>query len=95
MRMDGVALIAAAALMGLAGLPHCAAMCAAPCAALTRGNGMSHVLFQSARIGGYAAAVGAGANVLVFGRIEIAGSMTPGCPLAVVLACPVPAKPLK
>ena len=56
MRMDGVALIAAAALMGLAGLPHCAAMCAAPCAALTRGNGVSQVLFQSARIGGYAAA---------------------------------------
>jgi uncharacterized protein len=33
--MDGGALIAAAGLMGLAGLPHCAAMCAAPCAALT------------------------------------------------------------
>ena len=54
--MEGFALIAAAALMGLAGLPHCIAMCAAPCAALTRGGAASQALFQAARIAGYAAA---------------------------------------
>ena len=32
-----LALIASAALMGLAGAPHCAAMCSAPCAAVLRG----------------------------------------------------------
>ncbi len=31
--MEGWSLVAAAGLMGLAGLPHCAAMCAAPCTA--------------------------------------------------------------
>lgn len=34
-----LALIASAALMGLAGAPHCAAMCSAPCAAVLRGCG--------------------------------------------------------
>jgi len=32
--MDATALIATASLMGLAGSPHCAAMCSAPCAAI-------------------------------------------------------------
>ncbi len=53
--MQELALISAAALMGLAGLPHCAAMCAAPCTALTRGAG-SQPVFQMARVAGYAAA---------------------------------------
>ncbi len=53
--MQELALISAAALMGVAGLPHCAAMCAAPCTALTRGAG-SQPLFQVARVAGYAAA---------------------------------------
>lgn len=54
--MEGLSLVAAAALMGLAGLPHCAAMCAAPCAAVAgRGPGGQPV-FQLARLAGYAAA---------------------------------------
>jgi uncharacterized protein len=53
--MQGEALIAAAGLMGLAGLPHCAVMCAAPCAAVARGGAASQPLFQAARIAGYAA----------------------------------------
>jgi sulfite exporter TauE/SafE len=39
--MDGP-LIVAAGLMGLAGAPHCAAMCGAPCAAVTQRCGSSH-----------------------------------------------------
>lgn len=50
------AVIAAAALMGLAGLPHCAAMCAAPCAAVSGRGGASQALFQTARVAGYACA---------------------------------------
>jgi uncharacterized protein len=56
MALEGNAFVAAAALMGLAGLPHCAAMCAAPCAAVARGGTASHALFQLARVTGYAAA---------------------------------------
>ena len=54
--VEGAALVAAAGLMGLAGLPHCAAMCAAPCAAVTRGAVAAQPLFQLSRIAGYAAA---------------------------------------
>lgn len=54
--MAAEALIAAAGLMGLAGLPHCVAMCAAPCAAVTRGGASAQPAFQVARIAGYAAA---------------------------------------
>ncbi|MDH4289220.1 MAG: sulfite exporter TauE/SafE family protein [Aquincola sp.] len=54
--MTGVALVAAAGAMGLAGLPHCAAMCAAPCIAVTRGGGAAQPAFQIARVAGYAAA---------------------------------------
>lgn len=39
--------------MGLAAMPHCAFMCAAPCAALTRDQGM--VAFQGGRLLSYAA----------------------------------------
>ncbi len=53
---SGHAVVAAAALMGLAGLPHCAAMCAAPCAALAGRGAASQPLFQAARVAGYAAA---------------------------------------
>lgn len=54
--VEGAALVAAAGLMGLAGLPHCAAMCAAPCAAVAGGSGASQPLFQLSRVAGYAAA---------------------------------------
>jgi sulfite exporter TauE/SafE len=53
--MQGEALIVAAGLMGVAGLPHCAAMCAAPCAAVARGSAASQPVFQLARVIGYAA----------------------------------------
>lgn len=53
---SGHAIVAAAALMGLAGLPHCTAMCAAPCAALTGRGAGSQPLFQTARVAGYATA---------------------------------------
>lgn len=50
------ALIASAALLGLAGTPHCAAMCGAACAAVTRrGQGAGQTSFHIARVAGYAA----------------------------------------
>lgn len=53
--MDG-ALIASAALLGLAGAPHCTAMCGAACAAATgRGGASAGAAFQLARLAGYAA----------------------------------------
>lgn len=54
--MEGWSLVAAAGLMGLAGLPHCAAMCAAPCAAVAGRGPAAQPLFQAARVAGYAAA---------------------------------------
>jgi len=54
--MEGWSLVAAAGLMGLAGLPHCAAMCAAPCAAAAGRGAAAQPLFQVARVTGYAAA---------------------------------------
>lgn len=53
--MDG-ALIASAALLGLAGAPHCTAMCGAACAAISGRSGPGGaVAFQAARLAGYAA----------------------------------------
>jgi sulfite exporter TauE/SafE len=54
--MEGWSLVAAAGLMGLAGLPHCAAMCAAPCAAVAGRGPAAQPLFQVGRVAGYAAA---------------------------------------
>ena len=50
------ALIASAAVLGLAGTPHCAAMCAGPCAAVSGRGRAGAVAFQIARVAGYAAA---------------------------------------
>lgn len=52
------ALIGSAALLGLAGAPHCTAMCGAPCAAAVgRAGGVPATLaFHVARVAGYAAA---------------------------------------
>lgn len=50
------ALIASATLLGLAGTPHCAAMCAAPCAAASGQRRAGIWAFQAARLAGYAAA---------------------------------------
>jgi uncharacterized protein len=54
--MTGEALIAAAGLMGLTGLPHCVAMCAAPCAAAAGRGAAAQPLFQIGRVAGYSAA---------------------------------------
>lgn len=65
--MSDLALIGSAALLGLAGTPHCAVMCGAACAAATgRGPGAS-LAFQVARMAGYAvagAAVATGVGAL-------------------------------
>lgn len=54
--MEGGLYLAALGL-GLAGTPHCAVMCAAPCAALTRGGGLAaQVGFHAARALSYALA---------------------------------------
>lgn len=50
------ALIASATLLGLAGTPHCAAMCAAPCAAVSGRRRAGVWAFLAARLAGYAAA---------------------------------------
>ncbi len=51
------ALIAGAALLGLAGTPHCAAMCAGPCAVASAGQGPAGPwAFHAARVAGYAGA---------------------------------------
>ena len=81
--MEGFSLVAAAALMGLAGLPHCAAMCAAPCAAVAgRGPGGQPV-FQLTRLAGYAAAgavVAAGVGALRDG-LAFSPALRPLCTL--------------
>jgi len=53
----GTALVAGAALLGLAGAPHCAAMCGAASAALWRGCGGARagLAFHAGRLAGYAA----------------------------------------
>lgn len=52
------ALVGSALLMGLAGTPHCAVMCGAPCAALSEGSprSVAHLSFQAGRLLSYAAA---------------------------------------
>jgi sulfite exporter TauE/SafE len=60
-----IALALSALLMGLAGGPHCIAMCGAACAGLTRLDGASPPrslwMFQAGRLAGYAAAGAAAA----------------------------------
>ena len=74
------ALIASAALLGLVGSPHCAAMCGAPCAALTqgRGTGRPHVAlaaFMGGRMAGYALGGAAvAASVVWLGSLGSFGS---------------------
>ncbi|MBC7941790.1 MAG: sulfite exporter TauE/SafE family protein, partial [Chitinophagaceae bacterium] len=50
------ALILAGLAMGVASSPHCAAMCGAPCAALTNGCKRSAAGFHAGRLVGYMAA---------------------------------------
>jgi sulfite exporter TauE/SafE len=53
--MASTSLLAAAALAGLVGSPHCVAMCGAGCAALTGENRWRWLAFQAGRLTGYAA----------------------------------------
>jgi sulfite exporter TauE/SafE len=52
--MVSTGLLAAAALAGLAGSPHCVAMCGAPCAAIGGHDTRRALLFQAGRLTGYA-----------------------------------------
>jgi len=51
-----VSLVAAGLALGAASAPHCALMCGAPCAAITRGRPRETWLFQAGRFAGYATA---------------------------------------
>jgi len=55
--LSDLALIGSAALLGLAGTPHCAVMCGAACTAATGpGGARASLTFQATRLAGYAAA---------------------------------------
>lgn len=70
------ALVAAALALGLAGLPHCVAMCAAPCAAVTgRAGPAGQAGFHLMRVASYAA-VGALAAASV-GTLGVLADMSP------------------
>ena len=68
-------LIAAALAMGLAATPHCALMCGAPCAALTRGCGRSQGAFHGGRLLGYASA-----GALAAASVAMLGDWTQAAP---------------
>ena len=71
------ALIASALALGLAGAPHCVAMCAAPCAAVTGGGSLAgQWAFHLARAAGYAAAGAlAAASVNSLGALSMVSPM--------------------
>lgn len=74
------ALVASAALLGLAGLPHCAGMCAGPCAALLGPQrGAAPWAFQAARLASYSLAGAAAASsvALLAGWAQVAPWMRP------------------
>jgi sulfite exporter TauE/SafE len=55
----GIALVIAGGLLGVTAVPHCAAMCGAPCAAIIGRHGRPRrreLVFHAGRAGGYAAA---------------------------------------
>jgi sulfite exporter TauE/SafE len=52
--MASTGLLAAAALAGLVGSPHCVAMCGAPCAAIGGHDTRRALVFQAGRLTGYA-----------------------------------------
>lgn len=73
-------LIVAAALMGLAGTPHCAAMCGAPCAALSQrcGGAQRRTLMTSLTIGRLLSYAAGGAVVAAgVGAISVLSSAAP------------------
>lgn len=69
------ALYASAALLGLAGLPHCTAMCSAPCAAVVGGDRKATWAFQLARLLTYATAGAVVASAV--GALVAVSSWTP------------------
>ena len=71
-----LALVLSALLLGLAGAPHCAAMCGVACSAATRGGGTAvNLSFHLARVTGYAL-VGALAASSV-GALSALGHLSP------------------
>jgi uncharacterized protein len=72
-------LILAGVAMGAAASPHCAAMCGAPCAALTRGCGRASAGFHVGRLLGYMAggALAAGSVALLATWSQAAPAMRP------------------
>lgn len=65
------ALFASALALGLAGAPHCVAMCAAPCAAVTgQGGAKTQWTFHLARVAGYA-----GAGALAAASVNSLGAL--------------------
>jgi uncharacterized protein len=71
-------IVASAFMLGLAGAPHCTAMCAAPCAAVVgRGGGPTGtVAFHAARIAGYA-----GAGAVAAGGLAMLGVLAQAAPV--------------
>lgn len=68
-------LIFAGLALGLAATPHCAAMCGAPCAALTHGSGRSASGFHAGRLIGYAAG-----GALAAGSVSALGAWSQASP---------------
>ena len=77
--MLDAALVTGTFMLGLAGAPHCTAMCAAPCAALTGPGTPPLLAFHAARAAGYAAAGAAAAGGLagLSGLAEVAVMLRP------------------
>ena len=61
-------LLVAGLALGIAATPHCAVMCGAPCASLTRGSGRSASGFHAGRLIGYMAA-----GAVAAGSVELLG----------------------
>ncbi len=73
-----LALLLGALALGLAGVPHCVAMCATPCAAVCgpRALGPAGIAFHAGRLLSYAAA-----GALVAGGVQLLGSLSAWSPL--------------
>ena len=66
-------LVLAGFAMGVAATPHCAVMCGAPCAAMTRGGGRSASGFYAGRVVGYmAGGAVAASSVAALGALSLA-----------------------
>jgi sulfite exporter TauE/SafE len=68
-------LVLAALAIGLASTPHCAVMCAAPCAAVTQGRASGITTFQAGRMIGYMAA-----GALAASSVTVLGSWIQASP---------------